>query len=565
MSQVLFEQQPQPEEDNETRAVNGENRGFLTDEILSLLNYYREAQQLTQQRPVGERIKVGDILSSVAKAYERLRYAVDYKKEHLVRRNAIERILKRQLRGSWEKNPTLLSESLIKELIWARYIKNDYYPPDEIGELAAIIAKYLRFIDYANSHFFERKEIAFWRDWLISLASCEIEESLDVSLMAIDALSFSAESWFEKRYDWEGDSLSDEEKKIQLTIAVHRGLFRSDDARTAYHLLKHFHKNWRGINADNLDGATEEIFRIFQKIRESLGSSVQARLYRFVQKQISAFQILKEVIEDDPANIYRILLDKPEFEERIYEMCQIKYSEIRARVSRGIVRSIVYIFVTKILFAIIFEIPYEYYFLGGISIIPLATTIAIPLLFVFLVGVTIKRPGESNTQRIIEKIFDFVYVSPPGAKHQFSLTTISKRRLLYRAFVVAYGVVFLLTFAGISYLLYKVGFNIVGGAIFFVFISLVLLFGYRVKFTASELNATSENESFLANLFTNVTLPLLDLGVWLSDKFAQLNFLIVFLDFMIEAPLKNVLGVADEWTAFVRERRQEVVEVPGER
>jgi hypothetical protein len=94
---------------------------------------------------------------------------------------------------------------------------------------------------------------------------------------------------------------------------------------------------------------------------------------------------------------------------------------------------------------------------------------------------------------------------------------------------------------------------------------LVLLFGYRVRFTASELNVTGDSESLLGHLITNLSLPLLDLGVWLSDKFARFNFLIVFLDFLIEAPLKNIIGVADEWTTFVRERREEVVEVPVER
>ena len=136
---------------------------------------------------------------------------------------------------------------------------------------------------------------------------------------------------------------------------------------------------------------------------------------------------------------------------------------------------------------------------------------------------------------------------------------------MYKAFAFAYGVLFFLTFGAISYLLQKIGFNMVGGVIFFIFLSLVLLFAYRVKFTASELNVTGEKENLFGHLMSNISLPLLDLGVWLADKFSRFNFLIVFLDILIEAPLKNVIGVADEWTSFVKERREEVVEVPVER
>jgi tetrahydromethanopterin S-methyltransferase subunit G len=284
-----------------------------------------------------------------------------------------------------------------------------------------------------------------------------------------------------------------------------------------------------------------------------------------VQKQISAFQILKEIIEDDIKIAAQILSSPKELEDRIYDVCEEKYEEIGQRVSRGITRSIIYIFVTKIIFAIVIEIPYEYFLLGGISLLPLFTTIFIPILFVLLVAITIKKPGEANTERILEKLFDFVYVSESEQKTKFSLTVPRSSKFMYQAFAVAYGVLFLLTFGAISYVLKSLGFNLVSGAIFFIFLSLVLLFAYRVKYTSSELNVTGESESLLSHLISNITLPLLDLGVWLSDKFAKFNFFIAFLDFLIEAPLKNVIGVADEWTSFVKERREEVVEVPVER
>ncbi|OGM18130.1 hypothetical protein A2V61_02945 [Candidatus Woesebacteria bacterium RBG_19FT_COMBO_47_8] len=541
-----------------------EVKGSLSAEALTLLKYYQSTIKEETSQQWEPKVKVGETLSGVAQVYERLRYAVDYKKEHLLRRNAIERILKRQLR-TVERNPREIADNLIKELIWARYLRNDYLPVSRTEAAAGIIAKYLKFFSLIPSRYHDRKEGAWWRDWLISVASCELEEAIDPSLISIDALSLSTLSWFKKRYQWLGDGLDDTQKDIQTTIAVYRGLFRTDDARTAYHLLKNMYPQWSNIRAEDLDGNTPKIFDLFATIRADLNPAIQTRLYRFVQRQISAFQILKEVIEQDVENAARVFANPQVLEEAVYDVCEEKYGEISDRVARGIIRSIIYIFVTKIFFAIVIEIPYEYYFLGGISYVPLLTTVLIPILFVFLVALTIKKPNEANTQRILEKISDFVYVSGRKEKTKFSLTAANRGGIMYKAFAFVYSVLFLLIFGAISYLLQKIGFNFVGGVIFFIFLSLVLLFAYRVKFTASELNVTEPKESLLSHLMTNLSLPLLDVGVWLSDKFSRFNFLIVFLDILIEAPLKNIIGVADEWTSFVKERKEEVVEIPVER
>lgn len=131
-------------------------------------------------------------------------------------------------------------------------------------------------------------------------------------------------------------------------------------------------------------------------------------------------------------------------------------------------------------------------------------------------GLSIKKPGEANTERIIEKIKGFMYKKNKGEKIRFSLISFNRHRLLYGIFFALHGLFFLVTFIGISYFLIKLNFKIISGMIFFVFLSPVLLFGYRVRFTAPELNVTGEKEGFLSSVITNFTLPLLNLGVWLS-------------------------------------------------
>ncbi len=535
----------------------------LSSEILPLLSYYDDLLRHVAIKEIGPKFKVGEALSSVASFYERLRYAVDYKKEHLLRRNAIERILKRNLWEKGESDVNLLAKALLKELTWAKYIKNNFYPLAKINELSYIISKYLVLSRNFAVEFEGRREIK-WKDWLIGVSSCEIEERLDPLVSSIDVLSMAVESWFEKKFNWVDEGLTIDEKDDQLAIAIHRSLIRGDESKNAYYLLRRLYKNWNGVSIEEVEKNKDEIYKICLRIRKSLGGPIQSRLYRFVQKEVSAFQILKSLIDENLANAKEVFRDPLLLTSKVSEVCDERYSEIASRVNRGIIRSIIYIFITKIVFAIAIEIPYELYFLKHLSYLPIASSIAIPLLFVFLVTATIRKPGEENTGRIIDLIQDFVYRRNTGEKTDFSVAK-RGRNSTYNIFTTVYLILFVLIFSFISYALAKVGYNIVGIGIFFIFLSLILLFGYRVKFSASELNVIPKKESLASNFFTNLTLPFLDLGVWLSDKFASLNFFILFFDFLIEAPLKNIMGVLDEWGDYLRERREEAVEIPVER
>jgi hypothetical protein len=175
---------------------------------------------------------------------------------------------------------------------------------------------------------------------------------------------------------------------------------------------------------------------------------------------------------------------------------------------------------------------------------------------------TIKAPGEANTQRIIVKLKSIIYDQGALTKTIFSLARVKRGSFLSNSFAIIYGILFLLVFGGITYLLLLLHYNIVGMVIFFVFLSLVLLFGFRVRFTATELTVTSNDENFFSYVFSNLTLPFLSTGVYLSKGLAKINVFTIILDFLIEAPFKTVIEVFEEWTSFIREKREEVVEVP---
>ncbi len=542
------------------------NLNNLSYEANLLLNEYEKIFKRQRVGSAEPNIDVSQVLAPVAFLYERLRNAVDYKSEHLLKRNAIERILRRQI---WERpgrDPSNLANFLVRELIWARYLKNDSIPKSKITDAAKILEKYLeifhllKYQTESGSRLTGSSEI---RDWFFGVASCEVEEVIDPYIYYVDVLNKPVFLWFKKHFDWLDEDLSEEDKDIQILIAVHRSLPKSDNPRIRYHLLKTFYPEWIEVENGELHLKIDRIVSIHQKIEDHINSPIQPRIYRFVQKQAAAFQVLKEVIEEDIEKAGELLSNAKQLEDRVLKVCDRRYDEIRKKVNRGITRSVIYIFTTKVLLAFIIEVPYELIFVGALNYLSLLINTLFPPSLMFLLGLTIKRPGETNTKRIISKIKSFVYDNKDREKIRFSLTSSNRNTLTYRVFLSIYAFLFLLTFGVITYLLISLDYNLLSGIIFFVFLSLVLLFGYRVRFTASELNVTAEREGIISHLFSNLTLPFLNLGVWLTQVLARFNFLVVIMDFLIETPLKNIIAVFEEWTAFIREKREEVVEVPA--
>jgi hypothetical protein len=50
-------------------------------------------------------------------------------------------------------------------------------------------------------------------------------------------------------------------------------------------------------------------------------------------------------------------------------------------------------------------------------------------------------------------------------------------------------------------------------------------------------------------------MPIILVGRWLSDNMSRVNIFIFIFDFIIEAPFKILIDVAEDWTKYIRERR----------
>ncbi|MEK7139532.1 MAG: hypothetical protein AAB817_02430, partial [Patescibacteria group bacterium] len=86
----------------------------------------------------------------------------------------------------------------------------------------------------------------------------------------------------------------------------------------------------------------------------------------------------------------------------------------------------------------------------------------------------------------------------------------------------------------------------------------VSFFAVRIRLTARSLIVLDSREGLINILFDFFSVPIVRLGQWLATKLSRINVFVFLLDFVIEAPLKIVLGIIEDWFLFLREKKEEV-------
>jgi len=91
--------------------------------------------------------------------------------------------------------------------------------------------------------------------------------------------------------------------------------------------------------------------------------------------------------------------------------------------------------------------------------------------------------------------------------------------------------------------------------IFLFFLAFVSFFSIVVTKSVKELMIIERRDSLLSFLVDLFYMPIILAGKWLSSSFSKINVFIFIFDFILEAPIKILINVAEDWTKYVRERR----------
>jgi len=495
-------------------------------------------------------IHVDYIASKVASFYEKIRKILDYQEEHLFRKNAIDRILKRRL----FIQPVLKNEiaySLIRELIRAGYLPNDAIPENKIEDIESIIDKYALFIDaLAKPGSQKREEIL---NWLISLASCEIEEKLAPPAKDKALADYMYETIKEKIV-LKNINLNQEEKNTQIFIAIQKALLRADQALLNYRLISWHYPEWTNPSEEFLCQITPRLESIKETLFQEINHLLGPKFFQICNQYNTPFLILGDILLKNPS----VNFENPEHLEKIINQSyQERFEHSKNKLRRAAIYSTASIFATKILLALAIEIPFDLYITKQLVPLSLGINMLFPPLLMFLIVMSIKPPIEGNAQRIILEVMKIIFQTKK--QDEYEIKPSIKRNWFLRGVInLFYLITFLISFGLIIWGLTKLNFSWLSTLIFIIFISLICFAGLKIRQQSKELSIGKEKESgwlFLIDLFA---LPLVQVGKWLSWQWAKFNILVIIFNLILEVPFQIFIEFLENWRRFLKEKKEEI-------
>jgi len=506
-------------------------------------------------------IKVSSAVKGVAKAYEKLRTMLEDKEEHLLLKNTLLRILKRKVLV--ERTRGGIGRELIVELILAGYLPNNKVAESQAHKVDQILSKYFTLLE--KSGFYQLTNIGRNKlfNWFLGLAACEVEEALTFSPKEL-LLREGMEKVVERDMDIDDLGIHESEKKIYFFVGVLRSLFKYDEGLLHYAILKIYYPAWFVAHGPEAEpGAIDDFLAdapiIKSKIESILKNPLNRRFYRVCRKYAIYFSVLKEIVYNHQENIEEIISHPSRLEEEVKQVCGARYKKIRRRLVSSIIRSIIYIFVTKMVLVLLLEMPIDYLLQGQVRYLTLGINVAFPPILMFIVGMVNRLPGSENTKKVVDGVFGIVYQSKNDSAKKYHLgRKRAANAFIFALAVIIYLVTYAISFGVLIYVLQWLHFNIVNGLVFAFFLCVVSFFGVRIRGTAKEMQVEDRGDKFFGTLFDFFFLPFIRMGRMLSTKLSKINVFVFFLDFVFEAPFKLILEVFEVWLNFVREKKEEL-------
>lgn len=495
-----------------------------------------------------EKITVHAAVSRISFVYEKIRNLVDYKDDHLLRKAAIARILKRLL--FIEKDPHVIAEHLIRELIAARYLPNGVLPQSKIDELSWRVYK-LQVIQTVKagpeSHL----------EWVLAMVAVEIEDLLIDSAQEKALVSFL----FDRVQDSirvRGGSLEGQALKLQIYLACNRMLIKADDEILGYKLLRAFLPEWLEPQnwMDEPRPIAERLLAVERRIKLQLRYPLSIRFQRAVKPWAVALNMLGDIVRDQPEEMEQIFEDADRRKSAMVRKIDERFTITKSRVRRATIRAMVYLLLTKMIFAVVLEVPIELYLYSSFHVEALAVNLLFPPILMFIVGRFIRLPDAENSLRIVSSLEELLSNDPVNIR---ILSGPARRTKLAKALLtLMYLLTFVITFGLISFILELLAFSWISTLIFLFFLCLVSFFAFRIRNNAREHVVVDGRATLWGALVDFFSIPVLRAGRFLSQSISRINIFLFFFDFIFEMPYKMFLVILEEWFAFAKEKKDEL-------
>jgi hypothetical protein len=490
-------------------------------------------------------INVAGVGTIVSTTFEQLRNAAEYAQEHLLMQKAIRRFFVRnlsfQIQASVKK---VIAEELISELTQSGYVRNNTQPVKSIDELLDLITEH-----YDNYWRLKKSGVDVGRAqaWTLDLLSVGSERIIVTEKLLPVFVQFVYRHYqetFQKDFFCSSE-LDELDYEVSLYISIYRSLLRSDIATVRYGMQKLYAAS---------DAKIDEYANFHKRIDTIFNSILTNKITNYINKYGAPLRVLKSFILEN-GNASTLLASQELFNAAYADQIDSDYRKSKAKLNRGLIKSILFLLITKTIIGIAIEIPYDIFATGIVMVLPLIINLFTPVAYMALLRLGIHLPDKANT-RAIKLYMDNALFSEPDESYQIR-SRISKKSYPI-GFRIAYALMFMLVFGFVINVLYNLDFNFVQIAIFFIFFGSASFLGFRLTGIVQELELVTERPSIITSIRDFLFLPFTILGKWLSDKYQKFNIVAVILDTIIELPLKTVLRLIRQWGGFIDAKKDDI-------
>lgn len=533
-----------------------QNISELTQKLIARYQYGHKSL------PTENTIHVDEVASKVAAFYEKIRGIIDWKEEHLLKRRAIERILKRRLFSKMDlSNGNIfddsdIAEPLVLELIRGGHFPNDRIPESKILEVQRVINKYVFLLNNASSGH-KKSKIQLY-GWISSIAACELEEILSPSIKERSLINYMFEIIRQRIKINEKIKLNEEEKNKQTFIAVQRALFNLDSPVITYHLLKYRYQGWKNFSTEQLNDIAKNIHSIKEELEKDLNHSCGDKFYKICEKYDTIFLLLGDVLSQNPMGATEKLSDPELLETAITTHYNQRVKTLKKRLGRAAFYATLSIFLTNIVSLLLVEMPFNKwvtgYFFNYWAII---IDILGPTVLMFLLVITVRPPKKENLAKVLMEVMKSVYGK--GDQDVYEIKKYKKRNVVFDFIInLIYLLGFIIILGLIVWGLYQVNFPPLSYVIFIIFLSLIAFAGTKIRQRAKELQVIDEKETLLHLVMDPFAIPVIQLGKWLTNKWKRYNVIAVFFSALIDMPFSIFVEFIEQWRYFLKEKKEKL-------
>ena len=530
----------------------------ISQSTKKLISQYQLWYKSLQPKEGIATIHVDEVASTVAAFYEKIRGVVDWHEEHLLRKRAIERILKRRL--LLNENSGEIAVSLVLELIRGGHFPNDFIPETKIDEVQRLIDKYVFILENSPYPAREKNKTQLY-DWILGIAACELEEILSPSIREKALIDYMTELMKEKIKVVEGvfvvKGLKEEEKNTQVYLAVQRALFMLDPHIISYNLLRIRYPEWSNLSPALLQEIAENIYSLQEKIEKDLNHPLADKFYKICEKYDTPYLILSDIISENPSEAEKIISQPETLESRIRQAYNKRAATIKSRLGRAAFYATLSIFITNVFSLYIIEVPLAKLLWGHFTPLSIAINIFFPTLLMFFLIATIKLPPKENIDVTVMEVTKIVYEGKK--KDVYEIKIYPKKGFITRTIIVIFYITsFSLLCWAISWALSKIYLPPTSHIIFIIFISLIAFTGTKIRQRAKEIEIIERKESFLYFFVDLIAVPITQFGKWLSLRWRKINVISRFFTLLIDLPFQLFVEFLEQWRYFLKEKREEI-------